>query len=82
VTNDPLALTLGFGTLFSTVPVIAQDSTLERVRPRILVLYSLSVKTDHALFALDALKFFAPLAEKDNFTLDSTSNREDLNDTY
>ena len=31
-------------------------------------------------FALDALRFFAALAEKDNFTLEATTNWEDLND--
>jgi uncharacterized protein len=80
VIKNLLALTLCFGTLFSTVAAVAQDSAPKEVRPRILVLYSLSVENDHALFALDALKFFASLAEKDDFIMDSTSKWEELND--
>jgi len=69
---------------FATAAAVAQDSKPKQKEapPRILVLYSLNVENDHALFALDALKFFASLAEKGEFAMDSTSNWEDLNDTY
>jgi type 1 glutamine amidotransferase len=48
-------------------------------RPKVLVLYSLNVENDHVLFALDALRFYSDLAQKDNFSLDATTNLEDLN---
>jgi len=59
----------------------AQASTPQASRPRVLILYSLNVETDHVLFALDALRFFAALAQKDNFALEATTNWEDLNDS-
>ena len=49
-------------------------------QPRVLMFYSLNVENDHVLFALDALRFFAALAQKDNFVLEATTNWEDLND--
>lgn len=49
-------------------------------RPKVLVFYSLNVENDHVLFALDALRFYADLAQKDNFTLEATTNLEELND--
>jgi hypothetical protein len=49
------------------------------LRPKVLFLF-LNVENDHVLFALDALRFFAELAQKDNFTLEATTNWEDLND--
>jgi uncharacterized protein len=73
-----VALILGFGMLSSSAAAGARASTPQR--PRVLILYSLNVETDHVLFALDALRFFAALAQKDNFALDATTNWEDLND--
>jgi uncharacterized protein len=49
-------------------------------RPKVLVFYSLNVENDHVLFALDALRFYADLAQKDNFSLEATTNLDDLND--
>ena len=40
----------------------------------------MKVEPDHVLFAEGALKFFSDLAAKNNFTFDSTSNWDDLND--
>lgn len=75
-----LPLTWALATILSTGCAIAQDTPAKDTRPRILVLYSLNVENDHALFALDALKFFARMAEKDNFIMDSSSKWEELND--
>src|SRR4029077_19100880 len=41
---------------------------------------STKVEPDHVLFAEGALKFFSGLAAKNNFTFDSTSNWDDMND--
>ena len=68
------ALALCLGILFSSAAG-AQTS-----RPKVLVFYSLNVENDHVLFALDGLRFFAALAQKDNFVLEATTNWEDLND--
>ena len=80
IPRNLFALTLALGAIFSTVTAVAQDATPKETRPRILVLYALSVENDHALFALDALKFFSRMAERDNFIMDSSSKWEELND--
>jgi YVTN family beta-propeller protein len=46
-----------------------------------LAFYSTKTEPDHVLFALGALKFFSGIAAKDNFTFDSTSNWDDMNDS-
>jgi YVTN family beta-propeller protein len=46
-----------------------------------LVFYSTKTEPDHVLFAEGALKFFSEITAKDNFTFDSTTNWDDLNDT-
>jgi hypothetical protein len=76
-----VGLILCFGMLSSYAVAAAQESTAQAPRPRVLIFYSLNVETDHVLFALDALRFFAALAQKENFALDATTNWEDLNDT-
>ena len=70
------AFALCLGILLSTVTAEAQNAAA----PRVLVFYSLNVENDHVLFALDALRFYAELAEKDNFALEATTNLEDFND--
>jgi len=47
---------------------------------KVLAFYSTKVELDHVLFAEGALKFFSGLAAKNNFTFDSTSNWDDMND--
>jgi len=47
---------------------------------KVLAFYSTKVEPDHVLFADGALKFFSDLSAKNNFTFDSTSNWDDLND--
>src|SRR5277367_2084847 len=80
--------TPSFGVRASEEPhragVVPWDAVLECLRPdrtaKGFGFYSLNVETDHVLFALDALRFFAELAQKDNFALEATTNWEDLND--
>ena len=59
----------------------AQEVPSKVPKPRVLILYSLNVETDHVLFAIDALRFFADLAQKDGFTLDASTNWDELNAT-
>jgi len=47
---------------------------------KVLAFYSTKVEPDHVLFAEGALKFFSGLSAKNNFTFDSTSNWDDMND--
>jgi len=46
---------------------------------RVLAFYSTNVERDHVDFALQALKFFADAASRDNFQFESTTNWDDLN---
>jgi type 1 glutamine amidotransferase len=57
-------------------PVIAYA---EPAPLHILAFYSTNVEGDHVDFALQALKFFADTAKRDNFQFESTSNWDDLN---
>jgi len=47
---------------------------------KVLAFYSTKAEPDHVLFAEGALKFFSGLSAKNNFTFDSTSNWDDMND--
>jgi uncharacterized protein len=47
---------------------------------KVLALYTTDVEPDHVHFANDALKFFGALAEKNNFTLESSTDWSKLND--
>ena len=49
---------------------------------RVLAFYSTHAEPDHVQFAEGALKFFAAIAPKDNFTFDATTDWENLNDAY
>jgi YVTN family beta-propeller protein len=46
-----------------------------------LAFYSTKTEPDHVLFAEGALKFYSGIATKDNFTFDSTTNWDDMNDS-
>jgi YVTN family beta-propeller protein len=46
-----------------------------------LAFYSTKTEPDHVLFAEGALKFYSGIAAKDNFTFDSTTNWDDMNDS-
>jgi uncharacterized protein len=48
---------------------------------KVLAFYSTNVEPDHVMFAEEALKFFSEISAKDNFTIDSTTNWDDLNDS-
>ena len=69
VKRPVVALVLCIGMLFSNAAGAQQAS-----KPKVLVFYSLNVENDHVLFALDALRFFVTLAQKDDFTLEATTN--------
>ena len=60
----------------------AQEVSPKAPKPRVLLLYSLNVENDHVLFAVDALRFFADLAQKDGLTLEATTDWEAVNDTF
>jgi uncharacterized protein len=47
-----------------------------------VVFYSTTVEYDHVQFAQDALKFLSEIARKDNFQLDTTTNWDNLNESY
>ena len=49
-------------------------------QPRVLLFFSLNVEADHALFATDALKFFAEVGDKNNLHVEATSIWSDMND--
>jgi uncharacterized protein len=53
----------------------------EQASFKVLAFYSTKVEPDHVLFAQGALKFFSDIAAKNDFTFDSTSNWEDMNDS-
>jgi type 1 glutamine amidotransferase len=48
--------------------------------PKVLIFFSLNVEADHVLFATDALRFFAEMADRHNFRVEASSNWADLND--
>lgn len=62
--------------LFSPSAALAQQP-----RFRVLAFYSTNVEPDHVLFAEGALKFFAEVAQKNNFTFDSTTHWDEMNDS-
>jgi uncharacterized protein len=63
--------------LCSAIPSGAQQP-----RFKVLAFYSKNVEPDHVQFAEGALKFFAARAARDNFTFDSTTDWEHMNDAY
>ena len=54
----------------------------EQTRFKVLAFYSTNVEGDHVQFAESALKFFAASAVSDNFTFDSTTDWEHMNEAY
>ncbi len=73
--NFPILL-LSLTVLFSPNAALAQQP-----RFKVLAFYSTSVEPDHLLFAESALKFFSEAAQKNNFTFDSTTRWDDMNDS-
>jgi type 1 glutamine amidotransferase len=68
-----LALVI-FALIASPAMVSAESAPLH-----VLAFYSTNVERDHVDFALQALKFFADAAKRDNFEFKSTTNWDDLN---
>src|SRR5712672_1797761 len=79
---DDLPMKRCFATLLlSLVSMFPSTGTFSQQTPfKVLAFYSTKVEPDHVLFAENALTFFSDLAAKNNFTFDSTSNWDDLND--
>jgi len=67
--------------LLSLLPMLPSTGTFgQQTSFKVLAFYSTKVEPDHVLFAEGALKFFSGLSAKNNFTFDSTSNWDDMND--
>jgi YVTN family beta-propeller protein len=65
----------------SMLPMFTLAGTSGQYAPfKVLAFYSTKVEPDHVLFAHGALKFFSDLSARNNFTFDSTSNWDDMND--
>ncbi len=70
-----LAFLLCLAPMFPSTGTFGQQTSF-----KVLAFYSTKVEPDHVLFAEGALKFFSGLSAKNNFTFDSTSNWDDMND--
>jgi YVTN family beta-propeller protein len=68
--------------LLSLVAILcsAIPSGAQQPRFKVLAFYSTNVEPDHVQFAEGALKFFAAHAASDNFTFDSTTDWDRMND--
>jgi YVTN family beta-propeller protein len=67
--------------LLCLAPMFPSTATFgQQTSFKVLAFYSTKVEPDHVLFAEGALKFFSDLSAKNNFTFDSTSNWDDMND--
>jgi type 1 glutamine amidotransferase len=60
--------------------LIGQAAAQPAPQARALVFFALNVEADHMLFATDALRFFAEVADRHNFRVEATSNWADMND--
>lgn len=65
--------------LFVAMTLCALATMAQQPRFRVLVFYSPTAELDHVQFAEIALKFFASLAARDNFSFESTTDWADLN---
>jgi hypothetical protein len=72
-----------FPILLLSLTVLSSPNAALAQQPRfkVLAFYSTSVEPDHLLFAESALKFFSEAAQKNNFTFDSTTRWDDMNDS-
>ncbi len=61
---------------------IARPSVAQPTRFKMLAFYSAKTEPDHVQFADGALRFLAACAANDGFTFESTTNWEQMNDTY
>src|SRR6266404_4212439 len=71
-----VTLLLPLVSMFPSTAAFGQQSSF-----KVLAFYSTKVEPDHVLFAEGALKFFSGLSAKNNFTFDSTSDWDDMNDS-
>jgi len=60
--------------------LIAQAAAQPVEQSRVLLFFSLNVEADHVLFATDALRFLAEVADRHNFRVEATSNWADMSD--
>jgi YVTN family beta-propeller protein len=75
IRSIPLLIVLVvFGTSLSSIA--------QQTRFKVLAFYSTNVEADHVQFAEAALKFFAASAVSHNFTFDSTTDWEHMNEAY
>ena len=67
--------------IFAVVALAAFPATApaQNAPLRVLAFYSTDVERDHVDLAMQALKFFADAAKRDNFQFESTTNWDDLN---
>jgi len=68
--------------LLLTILSAAIPSGAQQTRFKVLAFYSRDVEPDHVQFAEAALRFFASRAAADNFTFDSTTDWDHINDAY
>jgi type 1 glutamine amidotransferase len=68
--------------LFCLLIIATLYSTAFAQKPafKVLALYTTTVEDDHVDFANDAIKYFTALAAKRNFSFDTTTNWNDIND--
>lgn len=60
----------------------ARSSAAANSKFKVLAFYSSKVEPDHVLFAENAIQFFSTVAAKDHFTVDATTNWNNLNVSY
>jgi uncharacterized protein len=65
--------------LLVTILLCTFLSAAQQADFHVLVLYSTKTEPDHVQFSDGALEFFKSIAAKDHFTLDATTNWDDLN---
>jgi YVTN family beta-propeller protein len=70
-----VTLLLSLVSMFPSTGTFGQQTSF-----KVLAFYSTKVEPDHLLFAEGALKFFSDFSAKNNFTFDSTSNWDDMNE--
>jgi YVTN family beta-propeller protein len=70
------ALALSLAAMFVPAATFGQQTSF-----KVLAFYSTNVEPDHVQFAEGALKFFSEISAKNNFTFESTTNWDDLNDS-
>lgn len=72
----------GLALLLGAANLAAQTSEppAPAAQPKVLVFFSLNTEADHVLFAVDALRFFAEVADRHDFRVEATSNWGDLNE--